>query len=113
MPTLLIKNAHAIATFNDEGSELRDAYVFARDGFIETVGPSLDAPLTADEVIDASNCVVIPGLVHTHHQMYQTLNRAIPRPAGRRAFYVAQGSVPDLGVHDPGHDPHVRAHCNG
>ena len=61
MPTLLIKNAHAVATLDNEGSELRDAYVFARDGVIESVGPSVNAPLTADEGINASKCVVIPG----------------------------------------------------
>ena len=97
MSTLLIKNAHAIATFSnkgDEGSELRDAYVFARDGVIESLGPSVDAPLTADEVIDASNCVVIPGLVNTHHHMFQTLTRAIPAVQDAELFTWLKGLYP-------------------
>ena len=94
MSTLLIKNAHAVATFNNEGSELRDAYVFARDGIIESLGPSVDAPLTADEVIDASNCVVIPGLVNTHHHMYQTLTRAIPAVQDAELFTWLKGLYP-------------------
>ena len=94
MSTLLIKNAHAVATFNDEGSELRDAYVFARDGIIESLGPSLDAPLTADDIIDAANCVVIPGLVNTHHHMYQTLTRAIPAVQDAELFTWLKGLYP-------------------
>ena len=53
MSTLLIKNAHAIATFDNNDSELRDAYVFVRDGVIESLGPAAEAPLSVDEVIDA------------------------------------------------------------
>ena len=94
MSTLLIKNAHAVAAFNDEGRELRDAYVFARDGIIESLGPSVDAPLTADDIIDASNCVVIPGLVNTHHHMFQTLTRAIPAVQDAELFTWLKGLYP-------------------
>jgi len=94
MSTLLIKNAHAVATLNDEGRELRDAYVFARDGIIESLGPSVDAPLTADDIIDAANCVVIPGLVNTHHHMFQTLTRAIPAVQDAELFTWLKGLYP-------------------
>ena len=94
MSTLLIKNAHAIATFNDEGSELRNAYVFARNGVIESLGPTVDAPQLADEIIDASRCVVIPGLVNTHHHMYQTLTRAIPAVQDAELFTWLKGLYP-------------------
>jgi len=47
---------------------------------IEAVGPGALLPATADEVIDAQGQIVIPGLVNTHHHMYQTLTRVI-RPA--------------------------------
>ena len=69
MTTLLIRNANAIATFDDAGRELRDASIFIRDNVIESVGIAIDLPLEADEVIDAQNCVVVPGLVNTHHPM--------------------------------------------
>jgi len=94
MTTLLIQNAHAIATFDDEGRELRDAYVFARDGVIEAIGPSEKSPQTADEIIDASRCVVIPGLVNTHHHMYQTLTRAIPSVQDAELFTWLKGLYP-------------------
>jgi cytosine/adenosine deaminase-related metal-dependent hydrolase len=45
---------------------------------IAQVGATKDLPQIADEVIDATNHVVIPGLINTHHHMYQSLTRAIP-----------------------------------
>ena len=58
--------------------EITDGAVFARDGVIEAVGPSAELPATADEVIDARDQVVLPGLVNTHHHMYQSLTRVVP-----------------------------------
>ncbi|MDB5931639.1 MAG: hydroxydechloroatrazine ethylaminohydrolase [Polaromonas sp.] len=94
MTTLLIRNAHAIATFDDAGGELRGGFVFIRDGVIEAVGASSHAPRTADEVIDASRCVVTPGLVNTHHHMYQTLTRAIPAVQDVELFTWLKGLYP-------------------
>ena len=94
MTTLLIRNAHAIATFDEAESELRGGFVFVRDGVIEAVGASADAPEAADEVIDASHCVVTPGLVNTHHHMYQTLTRAIPAVQDAELFSWLKGLYP-------------------
>ncbi len=57
-------------------SERADADVLIRDGVIHAVGQALAAP--GAEVIDARGCVVTPGLVNTHHHLYQTLTRAVP-----------------------------------
>jgi cytosine/adenosine deaminase-related metal-dependent hydrolase len=59
-------------------SELRDAGLFARDGWIEQVGPTAELPSTADEVLDLHDHIVLPGLINTHHHLYQTLTRAVP-----------------------------------
>jgi 8-oxoguanine deaminase len=80
MPTLLIRNARLLVTMDAQRREIEGGGVFVRDGVIEAVGPSVDLPTTADEVIDAHDHVIIPGLVNTHHHMYQTLTRVI-RPA--------------------------------
>ena len=80
MGTLLIRNARLLVTMDAQRREIEGGGVFARDGIIEAVGPSGELPATADEVIDARDQVVIPGLVNTHHHMYQTLTRVI-RPA--------------------------------
>ncbi len=80
MPTLLVRNAHLLVTMDDARREIAGGGLFARDGVIETVGLSDTLPATADEVIDARGQIVIPGLVNTHHHMYQSLTRVI-RPA--------------------------------
>ena len=48
MTTLLIHNAHTLATLNDAGDELRNASVFVRDNCIEAIGPADQLPQTAD-----------------------------------------------------------------
>ena len=53
MPTLLIRNARCVATFDDDRRELADASVFIRSNLIEAIGPAADLPQTADEVINA------------------------------------------------------------
>jgi cytosine/adenosine deaminase-related metal-dependent hydrolase len=78
MGTLLIRDAAHIETFDDDAGTFADASIFVRDGAIETIGPAVELPRTADRVVDASGCVVIPGLVNTHHHFYQTLTRAVP-----------------------------------
>ena len=78
MSTLLVRNATVIATMDDEQGEVANGAIFARDGWIEQVGPTRELPSTADEVLDATNHVVLPGLVNTHHHLYQTLTRAVP-----------------------------------
>jgi 8-oxoguanine deaminase len=80
VPTLLVRNATCLVTMDADRRELADGGLFARDGVIEAVGPTATLPATADEVIDARDQVVLPGLVNTHHHMYQTLTRAV-RPA--------------------------------
>ena len=76
MPTLLIRNARLLATMDAQWREIEGGAVFVRDNVIEAVGTTADLPATADEVIDARDQVVIPGLVNTHHHMFQTLTRA-------------------------------------
>jgi 8-oxoguanine deaminase len=77
MPTLLIRNARSLVTMDAQRREIADGAVFVRDNIIEAVGSSAELPPTADEVIDARDQIVIPGLVNTHHHMVQTLTRAM------------------------------------
>jgi 8-oxoguanine deaminase len=80
LATLLIRNARLLVTMDAQRREIEGGGVFVRDHVIEAVGATAELPHTADEVIDATDQVVIPGLVNTHHHMYQTLTRVI-RPA--------------------------------
>lgn len=76
MTTLLIKNADVVVTMDDDRREIAGGDVFCRDGVIVGVGASL--PASAETVVDARGCVVTPGLVNTHHHLFQTLTRAVP-----------------------------------
>ena len=86
MSTLLVKHARLLVTMNQQRRELADGAVFSRDGVIEAVGPSDQVPLTADEVLDATDQIVIPGLVNTHHHMFQTLTRVLPAAQDNELF---------------------------
>ena len=76
MTDLLIRNADAVVTMDAARTELGQADVLVRGGVVAAVGPKLSAP--GAEVIEAAGCVVTPGLVNTHHHLYQTLTRAVP-----------------------------------
>ena len=77
MGTLLLRNAHVLATMHD-GLEIEHGCLFARDGWIEAVGTEDEVPTSADEVVDLTGHVVLPGLINTHHHLYQTLTRSMP-----------------------------------
>jgi cytosine/adenosine deaminase-related metal-dependent hydrolase len=85
MTTLLIKHAHLL-TMDDHQTEFSDGGLFIRDGFIEQVGQTADLPQTADEILDLTGHVVLPGLVNTHHHFYQTLTRAVPAAQDANLF---------------------------
>jgi 8-oxoguanine deaminase len=94
LPTLLIRNAHCIATVDETGTEWRDASVFVRGHLIEAIGPAAALPQGADTVIDARGHLVVPGLVNTHHHMYQSLTRAIPGVQDAELFSWLRGLYP-------------------
>ncbi len=86
MTTLLAKHAHMLVTMDDARQEIPDGALFVRDNIIEAVGTTADLPQTADEVIDLTDHVVLPGLVNTHHHFYQTLTRAVPACQDQELF---------------------------
>lgn len=81
MTLIVIRNADILVCMDDPRREIADGAVAFRDGVILAVGTTADlTPWLADaqEVIDARGCVVTPGLVNTHHHLYQSLTRALP-----------------------------------
>ncbi|BBP84203.1 8-oxoguanine deaminase [Pseudomonas sp. Pc102] len=76
--TLLVKNADLLVTMDGERREIRQGGLFIEDNVIRQVGPSAELPQSADEVLDLKGHIVIPGLVNTHHHMYQSLTRVVP-----------------------------------
>lgn len=97
MGTTLLRNAAMLVTFDDENREIAGGCVFIRDNVIEAAGNGRDVPSHADTVIDASNLVVLPGLVNTHHHFTQTLTRAIPAVQNATLFEWLQHLYPIWG----------------
>jgi len=72
---LLIRGAAVVVTMDGARREIAGGDVLLRGGVVAAVGQGLT---TAGEVVEARGCVVTPGLVNTHHHLYQTLTRAVP-----------------------------------
>jgi cytosine/adenosine deaminase-related metal-dependent hydrolase len=75
MSEILIQNADVIVTMDADRRELAGADILLRGGIIVAIGHGLT---TKGRVINGQGCVVTPGLVNTHHHLYQTLTRAVP-----------------------------------
>lgn len=86
MPTLLLKNADVVVTMDAGRREIAAGSVLIRNHVIEAVGPAAELPASADEVIDLAGHVLMPGLINTHHHMYQSLTRAIPAAQDAELF---------------------------
>lgn len=86
MSTLLIRHATTLVTMDEHRREIPDGGLFARDGFIQQVGPTALLPAEADLVLDLSDHLVAPGLINTHHHFYQTLTRVVPAAQNANLF---------------------------
>jgi cytosine/adenosine deaminase-related metal-dependent hydrolase len=73
---LLVTGAKLVATCDAGARELTGGWVAITDGLISGIGAAGDPAPPARETLDASNCLVTPGLVNTHHHMYQNLTRS-------------------------------------
>jgi 8-oxoguanine deaminase len=78
MSSLLVRNAAVLVTHDADRREIVGGGFYASDGIITRVGPTAELPDIADEVLDLRDHVVLPGLVNTHHHLFQTLTRAVP-----------------------------------
>lgn len=98
MKTLLIRNARCVATFDDadpaQARELHNASLFIRGHRIEAIGAAAELPQQADQVIDASDHLVMPGLINTHHHMFQSLTRSVPAVQNAELFGWLRGLYP-------------------
>lgn len=84
--TLLVKHADWLVTMDAERREIPDGGLYVEDNCIVAVGPTAALPETADEVLDLRGHIVLPGLVNTHHHMYQSLTRAVPAAQNAELF---------------------------
>ena len=84
---ILIKNAYLLATLNDGGDEFQGYDLLIQGNRIQRIAPEIPPPEGEPvEVIDASHHLVLPGLVNTHHHLYQTLTRNLPGAQDAKLF---------------------------
>ncbi|MBQ3723881.1 MAG: 8-oxoguanine deaminase [Oscillospiraceae bacterium] len=84
MSTLLIRNISALITCDDHDSLLENVDLYAEDGVIRAIGPRLDRE--ADTVLDGTNMLCYPGLINTHHHLYQVFSRNLPQVQNMELF---------------------------
>jgi cytosine/adenosine deaminase-related metal-dependent hydrolase len=86
MTTTLLRHAQVMVAMDKGRREIPDGGLFIRDNIIEAVGPTNQLPAHADLVIDMTGHIVMPGLINTHHHLYQTLTRAVPAAQDANLF---------------------------
>ena len=79
---ILLEGCRTVATMDDSGSELVDASILIDGGVIRWVGSGRAPVREQPEVVDGHGLVAIPGLVNTHHHLYQTLTRVRAQQGG-------------------------------
>lgn len=84
MSTLLLKNIRALITCDDRDRVLEHTDLYCEDGFIRAIGPGL--PYSAGTVIDGGHYWCYPGLVNTHHHLYQVFSRNLPEVQNLELF---------------------------
>ena len=86
---ILLKNCFHIATFNAHNDELKHHDILIKNNVIETIAPSTQLPPEEAEttaVIDCSRLLVLPGMINTHHHLFQTLTRNLPGAQNAKLF---------------------------
>ena len=83
MARLLMKNASHIVTCDPSDTVYTDSNLLMEDGVITYIGPEEQQ---AEEVIDAAGCIIYPGLINTHHHLYQTFSRNLPQVQNLELF---------------------------
>ncbi len=92
MADLVISNARLLVTMDADRRELPGGWLAITDGLVEAVGQG--APPAATRVIDATDCLVTPGLINTHHHLFQNLTRAYPPMTDKPLFGWLQSLYP-------------------
>jgi len=73
---LLVRGAELVATVDDERREIPGGWIAVTSGVITALGGAADPQPNAARVLDADGCLVTPGLINTHHHIYQNLTRS-------------------------------------
>ena len=84
MSSLLIRNLSSLVTCNDSDEVLQNVDLYCEDGVIRAIGQNL--PQKADREIDGTYLMCYPGLINTHHHLYQQFSRNLPQVQNMELF---------------------------
>ena len=84
MQRLLIRNISKLVSCDESDTVYENVDLYAEDGVIRAIGPKLEKP--AEEVLDASHMLCYPGLINTHHHLYQQFSRNLPQVQNMELF---------------------------
>ncbi len=84
MSTLLIRNLSFLVTCNDADEVLQNVDLYCEDGILRAIGQKL--PYTAEKEIDGTHLLCYPGLINTHHHLYQQFSRNLPQVQNMELF---------------------------
>ncbi len=84
--SLLIRDLHTLVTMDGQDRQLHGGFIYAEGGEIKQVGQRAPRGLKADRTINGRNCIAVPGLINTHHHLFQTLTRACTEAANAKLF---------------------------
>jgi cytosine/adenosine deaminase-related metal-dependent hydrolase len=94
MTTLLLRHALVVVTMDEKRREIEDGAILVEGNVIQAVGRTSELPVVADRVMDMTGKIVLPGLVNTHHHLYQTLTRCLPAAQDAPLFSWLQTLYP-------------------
>src|SRR5438874_13575135 len=94
MTSLLIQHADFIISMDDNDTQWRDAGIYVVDNVIQQIGLTDHLPQNADRILNASKMLILPGLVNTHHNFYQTLTRIITAAHNANLFNLLRSYYP-------------------
>lgn len=84
MQRLLIRNISKLVSCDESDTVYENVDLYAEDGVIRAIGPKLEKP--AEEVLDARHMLCYPGLINTHHHLYQQFSRNLPQVQNMELF---------------------------
>jgi len=92
--TLIALNADVLVTMDTRRREIPNGALVAEGAVVQWVGASEDLPIQYRQQMDAGHVrvlnmhghVLMPGLINTHHHMYQSLTRAVPAAQDAELF---------------------------
>ena len=90
MASLLIRDLDTVVTCDDADSVHRHVDLYCEDGRIRAIGP--DLAVQADEVLDGSHLLCYPGLINTHHHLYQQFSRNLPEVQNLCLLYTSDAA---------------------